>query len=49
MSHDSRARRAYPKLIYSHEVDKGGHCAAREVPQLFAEETRTAFKSLSSE
>jgi pimeloyl-ACP methyl ester carboxylesterase len=40
------ARRAYPNLIYFHEVDKGGHFAAWEQPQLFAQEMRAAFKSL---
>jgi len=40
------ARRAYPKLIYFHEVDKGGHFAAWEQPELFAEELRAAFRSL---
>ncbi|HZJ54912.1 MAG TPA: epoxide hydrolase [Myxococcaceae bacterium] len=40
------ARRAYPKLIYYHEVDKGGHFAAWEQPQLFSEEMRAAFRSL---
>jgi pimeloyl-ACP methyl ester carboxylesterase len=40
------ARRAYPNLIYFREVDKGGHFAAWEQPQLFAEEVRAAFKSL---
>ena len=38
------ARRAYSNLIYFHEVDKGGHFAAWEQPQLFAEELRAAFK-----
>ena len=42
----SWAERAYPKLIYFNEVDKGGHFAAWEQPQLFAEELRAAFKSL---
>ena len=37
-------RRAYPTLAYFHEVDKGGHFAAWEQPQLFAEELRAAFK-----
>ena len=32
------ARRAYPKLIYFHEADKGGHFAAWEQPALFAAE-----------
>src|SRR4030095_7215420 len=40
------ARRAYPNLIYFHEVDKGGHFAAWEQPELFASELRAAFKSL---
>jgi len=38
--------RAYPKLIYYNKVDKGGHFAAWEQPQLFASELRAAFKSL---
>ena len=40
------ARRAYRNLIYFHEVDKGGHFAAWEQPQLFATELRAAFRSL---
>jgi pimeloyl-ACP methyl ester carboxylesterase len=42
----SWAERAYPTLIYFNEVTKGGHFAAWEEPQLFAEELRAAFKSL---
>jgi pimeloyl-ACP methyl ester carboxylesterase len=42
----SWAERAYPKLIYYNEVDKGGHFAAWEQPELFASELRAAFKSL---
>jgi pimeloyl-ACP methyl ester carboxylesterase len=42
----SWAERAYPNLIYFNEVDKGGHFAAWEQPQLFATELRAAFKSL---
>lgn len=42
----SWAERAYPNLIYFNEVAKGGHFAAWEEPQLFAEELRAAFKSL---
>ena len=38
--------RAYPKLIYYNEVEKGGHFAAWEQPQLFASEVRAAFRSL---
>jgi pimeloyl-ACP methyl ester carboxylesterase len=40
------ARRAYPKLAYFHEVDRGGHFAAWEQPELFAQEMRTAFRPL---
>ena len=40
------ARRAFPNLIYFHEVDRGGHFAAWEYPELFAEEIRIAFRSL---
>ena len=40
------AMRAYPKLIYFNEVDKGGHFAAWEQPELFAAEMRAAFRSL---
>jgi len=42
----SWAERAYHKLIYFNEVDKGGHFAAWEEPQLFSEELRAAFKTL---
>lgn len=38
--------RAYPNLIYFNEVDKGGHFAAWEQPELFARELRAAFRSL---
>jgi pimeloyl-ACP methyl ester carboxylesterase len=40
------AEKAYPNLIYFNEVDKGGHFAAWEQPQLFSEEVRAAFRSL---
>ena len=36
----------YPGLAYFNEVDKGGHFAAWEEPQLFATEIRAAFRSL---
>jgi pimeloyl-ACP methyl ester carboxylesterase len=36
----------YPSLGYFNEVDKGGHFAAWEEPELFATELRAAFKSL---
>jgi len=42
----SWAERAYPNLIYYNEVDKGGHFAAWEQPELFAAELRAAFRSL---
>jgi pimeloyl-ACP methyl ester carboxylesterase len=42
----SWAEKAYHKLIYFNEVDKGGHFAAWEQPQLFSAEVRAAFKSL---
>ena len=40
------ARRAYSNLIYFHEVEKGGHFAAWEQPELFAAELRAAFRTL---
>jgi pimeloyl-ACP methyl ester carboxylesterase len=42
----SWTERAYRQLIYFNEVDKGGHFAAWEQPELFATEMRAAFKSL---
>jgi pimeloyl-ACP methyl ester carboxylesterase len=36
----------YPNVIYFNEVDKGGHFAAWEEPELFATELRAAFSSL---
>jgi pimeloyl-ACP methyl ester carboxylesterase len=42
----SWAERAYHKLIYYNKLDKGGHFAAWEQPELFAAELRAAFKSL---
>ena len=40
------ARRAFPTLAYFHEVDRGGHFAAWEQPELFSEELRAAFRPL---
>jgi pimeloyl-ACP methyl ester carboxylesterase len=37
---------SYPNLIHFNEVDKGGHFAAWEEPELFAAEIRAAFSSL---
>jgi pimeloyl-ACP methyl ester carboxylesterase len=43
----SWAERAYPdNLIHYNELDKGGHFAAWEQPQLFSEEMRASFRSL---
>ncbi len=42
----SWTERAYRKLIYFNEVDKGGHFAAWEQPELFSAELRAAFRSL---
>jgi pimeloyl-ACP methyl ester carboxylesterase len=42
----SWAEKAYHKLIYFNEVDKGGHFAAWEQPVLFTTEVRAAFRSL---
>jgi pimeloyl-ACP methyl ester carboxylesterase len=38
--------RAYPKLAYYNKLEKGGHFAAWEEPELFASELRAAFKSV---
>ena len=40
------ARRAFPTLRYFNEVDRGGHFAMWEYPELFATELRAAFKSV---
>jgi pimeloyl-ACP methyl ester carboxylesterase len=43
----SWAERAYPKnLIHFNELDRGGHFAAWEQPDLFSDEMRAAFRSL---
>src|ERR1700716_575080 len=44
----SWTERAYPKLIHYNKLDKGGHFAAWEQPQLFSEEVRAGFRSLRS-
>jgi pimeloyl-ACP methyl ester carboxylesterase len=44
----SWAEQAYPTLTYFNEVDKGGHFAAWEEPELFSTEVRAAFRSLRS-
>jgi pimeloyl-ACP methyl ester carboxylesterase len=42
----SWAERAFPKLIHYNKVEKGGHFAAWEQPQLFSEEVRAGLRSL---
>ncbi|MCA3873112.1 MAG: epoxide hydrolase, partial [Burkholderia sp.] len=42
----SWAERSYHNLIYFNEVDKGGHFAAWEEPELFAREVRAGFRPL---
>jgi pimeloyl-ACP methyl ester carboxylesterase len=42
----SWVEQSYPTLTYFNEVDKGGHFAAWEEPELFSEEVRAAFRSL---
>jgi pimeloyl-ACP methyl ester carboxylesterase len=42
----SWAERAYPNLIHYNQVEKGGHFAAWEQPELFSKEVRDAFRSL---
>ena len=44
----SWVEQAYPTLIYFNKVDKGGHFAAWEEPELFTTEIRAAFRSLRS-
>jgi pimeloyl-ACP methyl ester carboxylesterase len=40
------AEKVYPNLVYFNEVDRGGHFAAWEEPEIFAAELRSAFRSL---
>ena len=42
----SWVERLYPHVIYFNEVDRGGHFAAWEEPQLFSEELRAGFRPL---
>ena len=42
----SWAQQAYPNLIHFNEVDKGGHFAAWEQPELYASELRAGLRSL---
>lgn len=42
----SWAEKAYPNMIHFNRLDKGGHFAAWEQPELFVDEVRTGFRSL---
>ena len=42
----SWAERAYPKLVHYNELDRGGHFAAWEVPELYVSELRDGLRSL---
>jgi pimeloyl-ACP methyl ester carboxylesterase len=42
----SWAEQAFHKVVYWNDVDRGGHFAAWEEPELFADEVRAAFRSL---
>jgi pimeloyl-ACP methyl ester carboxylesterase len=42
----SWAERAYPRLIHYNQLDKGGHFAAWEQPELLCEEVRAGLRSL---
>ena len=42
----SWTERAYPKLIHYNKLDRGGHFAAWEQPQLFIQELRAGLRSL---
>lgn len=42
----SWTEKAYPRLIYFNEAERGGHFAAWEQPQLLSEELREAFRTL---
>jgi pimeloyl-ACP methyl ester carboxylesterase len=42
----SWVEKSYPNISYFNEVNKGGHFAAWEEPELFATEVRAAFKPL---
>jgi pimeloyl-ACP methyl ester carboxylesterase len=42
------AEQAYPKLIHYNKLDKGGHFAAWEQPEIFCKEVRAGFRALRS-
>jgi pimeloyl-ACP methyl ester carboxylesterase len=45
----SWVEQSYPNVVYFNAVDRGGHFAAWEEPELFSAELRAAFKSLRQE
>ncbi len=45
-SAQSWAEQAYPKLVHFNDVDRGGHFAAWEQPELYATEVRDGLRSL---
>ena len=45
-SPQSWVEKGYPNVTYYNEVDKGGHFAAWEEPELFSQEVRAAFTDL---
>jgi pimeloyl-ACP methyl ester carboxylesterase len=45
----SWAEAVYPNLAYFNEVDRGGHFAAWEEPELFSAEMRAAFSTMRQE
>jgi len=42
----SWVEKSYPNVTYFNEVERGGHFAAWEEPELFSDEVRAAFRSL---
>ena len=40
------AERQFPNIIHWNELDRGGHFAAFEQPELFVDEVRAAFRTL---
>jgi pimeloyl-ACP methyl ester carboxylesterase len=45
----SWAERAYPKLVHYNKLDKGGHFAAWEQPELLSQEIRAGFRGLRTQ
>lgn len=44
----SWSEQAFPKLIHYNKVDRGGHFAAWEQPEIFSKEVRAGFRQLRS-